>query len=121
MKSRISHCKPEHLELVQRLHEQVQSHQVNESPIQENSGAENKIKIPKAVLPLKRESVYAAVPRPERSDLLQYVIKKDAKIFRDITKRVTNSKKRIIKPAYYYGTNQESQKGNSDQYNESSK
>lgn len=53
---------------------------------------EVKFHTPKALVPLKKETSYAAIPRRQKSKLLQFVIKKHVQEFRHISRKASSKK-----------------------------
>lgn len=109
-KVRVSKCTTENLPLVNRLREQAKSVKLivkkSTSVDKKKTGKRSQVfKTPKSVILFKKEAFFAGKPSPQSSGLIQYIIKKDAKVFRKITEKAS-SKTRKYKRGRY-GTTQE--------------
>lgn len=85
----MSHCNKENVPLVEELKRRVAIFKAKSQQQEKVKTIDIRSKgcfVPKALVGLKEEAKYAATPRLQESKLVQFVIRKEAEVFRNIPK-----------------------------------
>lgn len=106
-KSRSSHCNQENRELVEEIQRKTEVfkkkfQQSNEpkikvepkkKPVKPKSSEVKPFRTPKILIGLKKEASYAVIPKAQESKLVQFAIRKEVELFKNIPRKQDGSTK----------------------------
>lgn len=122
-KQRKSFCKEENAELLEALRDRVEN--FKQKPVKQkvvkqqsdrSSVKSSHLRTPKKLVCLKLEAKYASVPAREKSELLEFVIRKEVENFKKVPQS-SRKKTKIAAVNWYHGPINQGKENNTNKCN----